>query len=141
MPKQESQTPSENSSQEVSLLRKELVAKKLLEQVKDLRQGDEITVRTVDSVWDSSIEDNQDYIRYYNMIFESFEQNDKVGTAFTALFDPEERTKCEKDGEYLPEMDMFSTWGDFDSINDIKVFRGFNQKDEGDIDAEKDYLV
>lgn len=75
------------------------------------------------------------------MIFKSFEQNDKVGATFTALFDPEERAKCEKNGEYLPEMDMFSAWGDFDSVNDVKVFRGFNQTAEGDSEDKKDYLV
>ena len=143
MPKefQEKQTPGENSNQEMISLRKKMVAEKLFEQVKDLRQGDEITVRTNDSVWDSSIEDDQVYVHYYNMIFKSFEQNDRVGTAFTALLDPEERVKHDKDEEYLPEMGMFSAWGTLDSVNDVEVFRGFNQKAIEDTDDKNDYLV
>jgi len=133
----EPQMVDNDSGREAQFLKRKQVAEKLLEQIKDLKQGDKITVRTEDSIWDSAIQDNSVYVHHYNMIFDSFDQNDKEGVSITAFFHYKENEK--ESG--LPEKGHFSAWGESGSSDSLEVFHGFDKVSDEDADNEKDYLV
>lgn len=122
---QNMQTPGENSPQEESLLRSKMYAEKLLEQIKDLKQGDEITVRTEDrrTPYDIVTPHSPLAIRYDNVLFHRYEyqEDDDQGVILWT-------TDQYENEEYPGNTDRVYT----SSSADVQVFRGFDKRINGE---------
>ncbi len=130
---QNMQKPGENFPQEVSLLRQKMYAEKLLEQIKDLKQGDEITIRTEGRRMSGIpvTPHSPLLISYQNMFFDRYEyqEEDDRGVNLTATVQHEK------------EEDLGNTQKNyFSSHEDIQVFRGFDKRLNGETPDENGHI-
>lgn len=122
------QTPGENSDREAYLLRRKMNNEALLEQIKDLKRGDEITVCTANHPKDFSPGYNQNYLHYSNMIFDYFDKNDKEDFFLVATYPIEK-------GNDLGNTKLTFT---ANTGKTIKVLLGFDQRINGGIKKGQD---